>query len=158
MVLTLIAAVARNGVIGDGQRMPWHLPEDLAHFKAATMGSTLLLGRRTFESLGRVLPGRRHVVLTRNPKWRHDGVEVAASFEEALALAGPGPVFVAGGGEVYRLAMPFAERLLITHVEGDAEGSVTFPAIDPAEWAPVSQRPGPGFAIVDYVRRREQTP
>ncbi|MGV1009472.1 MAG: dihydrofolate reductase [Dermatophilaceae bacterium] len=153
MTITMIAAVARNGVIGDGERMPWHLPQDLAHFRATTMGHTLLMGRRTFAAIGRVLPGRRHIVLTRDRAWHHPGVEVAHSFEEGLALAGPTEVFVAGGGQVYQLGMPYAQRLVITHVDLDAQGSVTFPHIDPREWAETSRRPEEGFSIVVYDRR-----
>ena len=153
MTITMIAAVARNGVIGNGERMPWHLHEDLAHFRAATMGHTLLMGRCTFETIGRVLPGRRHVVLTRDRSWHHQDVEVAHSFEEGLALAGPSEVFVAGGGEIYRLGMPYAQRLVITHVDADAQGSVTFPEINPRVWVETSRQPGEGFAIVEYARR-----
>jgi hypothetical protein len=100
--ITIIAAVGRNGVIGRDGRMPWHLPEDFAHFKAATLGHALVMGRRTFESIGRALPGRRTIVITRDPGWHHSDVEVAHSFEEALSLAGVADeVFVAGGAEVY---------------------------------------------------------
>lgn len=154
MTIAMIAAVARDNVIGDGERMPWHIGEDLAHFKATTMGHTLLMGRRTFESIGRVLPGRRHVVITRDRAWQHGDVEVAHSFEEGLALAGPTEVFIAGGGQIYRLGMPFAQLLVITHVDLEVAGSVTFPPIDPSEWAEASREPGAGFAIVNYTRRR----
>jgi dihydrofolate reductase len=154
MTIAMIAAVARNDVIGDGNRMPWHLAEDLAHFRATTMGHTLLMGRRTFETIGRVLPGRRHIVITRDRSWHHGDVEVAHSFDEGLALAGPTEVFIAGGGQIYRLGMPFAERLVITHVDIDAEGTVTFPRIDPREWAETTRAPGEGFTIVEYERRR----
>jgi dihydrofolate reductase len=111
------------------------------------------MGRRTFEAIGRVLPGRRHIVLTRDRAWHHPGVEVAHSFDEGLTLAGPTEVFVAGGGQVYRLGMPYAQRLVITHVDVDAQGSVTFPPIDPREWAETSRQPGEGFSIVEYDRR-----
>jgi dihydrofolate reductase len=152
MTVGMIAAVSRNGVIGDGARMPWHLPEDLAHFKRTTMGHTLLMGRRTFDSIGRALPGRRTVVLTRNPAWAHADVEVAHTFAEGLALAGPTELWVAGGGEVYRLAMPYAVRLVITEVDQDVEGSVTFPVIDPRTWTETSRASHDGFAFVGYSR------
>ncbi len=152
MTVAMIAAVARNGVIGDGAGMPWHLPADLAFFKRTTMGHTLLMGRRTFDSIGRVLPGRRTVVLTRDRAWQHTDVEVAHSFEEGLALAGPTELWVAGGGEVYRLAMPFARRLVITEVDVDAVGSVTFPPIDSRMWTEESREPHEGFDWVTYVR------
>lgn len=154
MTVAMIAAVARNGVIGDGSRMPWHLPEDLAHFKRTTMGHTLLMGRRTFDSIGRALPGRRTVVLTRDRTWSHADVEVAHTFEEGLALAGPTELWVAGGGEIYRLAMPYAARLVITEVDQDADGSVTFPPIDPRVWTETSRMPHPsaGFSFVTFLR------
>ena len=105
--VTLIAAVARNGVIGSGPDIPWHLPEDFAFFKRTTMGHPMVMGRLTFEAIGRVLPGRRTIVVTRDPGWTRKGVEVAHSLEEALALAGAGDeVFVCGGGQVYAEAMP----------------------------------------------------
>ncbi len=152
MTVGIIAAVARNGVIGDGAGMPWHLPEDLAFFKRTTMGQTLLMGRRTFDSIGRALPGRRTVVLTRDCTWQHPGVEVAHTFEEGLALAGPTPVWVAGGGEIYRLALPYARTLVLTEIEQDAQGSVTFPPFDRDEWVETSRVPGPGLAWVTYTR------
>ena len=153
MTVGMIAAVSRNGVIGDGVRMPWHLPEDLAHFKHTTMGHTLLMGRRTFDSIGRALPGRRSIVLTRNTRWSHADVEVAHTFAEGLALAGPTELWVVGGGEVYRLAISYAARLVITEVNQDAEGSVTFPAIDARVWVETSRMPHEGFAFVGYERR-----
>ncbi|MGL4744908.1 MAG: dihydrofolate reductase [Dermatophilaceae bacterium] len=152
--VTLIAAVARNGVIGAGNAMPWHLPEDFAYFKRMTMGHPLLMGRRTFDSIGRVLPGRRTVVITRQPAWSHRGVETAHSVAEALTLAGPaGEVFVAGGGQVYAEAMPVAGRLLVTEVDLEPEGDVRFPEIDPAVWRETAREPRDGFAWVTYLRR-----
>src|SRR6476660_3597639 len=117
--VTMIAAVGRNGVIGDGRTMPWHLSEDLRFFKRTTMGHPMVMGRRTFDSMG-ALPGRRSVVVTRQPDWSSPGVEVAHSVPAALALAtdadGGEEVFVVGGGEIYRQAMPYAARLLVTEV------------------------------------------
>lgn len=153
MTVTLIAAVGPGGVIGDGERLPWHLPAELAHFKATTLGHTLLMGRRTFDSVGRALPGRHTVVLTRDLGWRHADVEVAHSLEQGLALAGPSEVFVAGGAEVYRAALPFATRLVISHVDVDAVGSVHFPDIDPAVWTEASRHERDGFTVVEYLRR-----
>jgi dihydrofolate reductase len=152
--VTMIAAVARNDVIGSGDAMPWHLPGDLQHFKAATLGHTMIMGRRTFEAIGRVLPGRRTIVITRQPEWRHPGVETAHSLADAFFLAGPGDeVFVVGGGEVYREAMPYAARLVITHVDQSPEGSVTFPEIDPDTWEETSRSDRDGYSIVTYERR-----
>ena len=155
--ITLIAAVARNGVIGADGAMPWHLPEDFAFFKRTTMGHPLVMGRATFDAIGRPLPGRRSIVITRTRNWRHDGVEVAGSMPVALDLAASGrggdEVFVIGGGQIYRLAMPLADRLLITEVDLEPEGDATFPRIDALEWVQVSRAERDGFAFVEYRRR-----
>lgn len=151
--ISLIAAVARNGVIGRDGGMPWHLPDELRHFKDTTMGHTLVMGRRTFDSIGRALPGRRTVVVTRDPSWRHAGVEAAHSFAEAIALAGPADeVFVAGGAQVYAEAMPFAHRLVITEVDAEPEGDTWFPAWARDEWREVSREPHEGWSRVVYER------
>ncbi|GAA4124956.1 dihydrofolate reductase [Knoellia locipacati] len=151
--VTLIAAVGRNGVIGSDNDMPWHLPEDFAFFKRTTMGHAMVMGRKTFDSIGRALPGRRTIVITRQADWRHPDVETVHSLDDALGLAGPvGEVFVAGGGEIYAQAMPFAHRLLITEVEQEPEGDVTFPEIDPAVWHESAREERDGFAWVTYER------
>jgi len=151
--VTMIAAVGRNGVIGDGLTMPWHLSEDLRFFKRTTMGHPMVMGRRTFDSMG-ALPGRRSVVVTRQRDWSAPGVEVAHSLPEALALVAEAEqVFVVGGGEIYRQAMAYAVRLLVTDVDQSPEGSVTFPAIDPAVWTETARDEQPGFAWVTYERR-----
>lgn len=151
--VTMIAAVGRNGVIGDGSAMPWHLSEDLRFFKRTTMGHPMIMGRRTFETMG-VLPGRRSIVVTRQLDWQHPGAETAHSLAEALSLAGPADeVFVVGGGEIYREAMPYAARLVITEVDQSPDGSVTFPEIDPAHWRETDREEHDGFAWVTYVRR-----
>jgi dihydrofolate reductase len=152
--VTLIAAIGRGGVIGDGTRMLWHIPEDFAYFKRTTMGHPLVMGRATFESIGRVLPGRRTIVLTRQPDWHHSETETAHSFAGALALAGPADeVFVCGGGQVYAEAMPFAHRLLVTEVDQAPVGSVYFPPIEPAVWVQTWREQHEGFAFVSYERR-----
>lgn len=151
--VTLIVAVGRNGVIGDGLTMPWHLSEDLKFFKRTTMGHPMVMGRRTFDSMG-ALPGRRSIVVTRQRDWSHPGVEVVHSLPEALDLVDDADeVFVVGGGEVYRLAMPYAARLLVTEVDQSPEGSVTFPEIDPAVWVETARDERDGFAWVTYERR-----
>lgn len=151
--ITIIAAVARNGVIGLDGGMPWHLPDELAHFKATTMGHPLVMGRTTFESIGRVLPGRRTVVVTRDPEWHHPGVETAHSFAEALALAGPADeVFVAGGAQLYASALPFAHRMVITEVDAEPEGDTFFPAWARADWSQESREVHDGWSRVVYER------
>jgi dihydrofolate reductase len=135
--IVLVAARARTGVIGDRGRIPWHLPGDFAHFKALTLGHPLLLGRTTFESIGRVLPGRPHIVLTRDAAWTHDGVTVAHSVEQALQVAAdldPEVVHVAGGAVIYEAMLPLATAQVITEVGIDVDGDVRYPAFDEDEW------------------------
>ncbi len=151
--LTLVAAVGSNGVIGDGAGMPWHLPEDLRHFKQLTTGGTMLMGRRTFESIGGVLPGRRSVVVTRDPAWSIEGVVVAHSLAEALLIAGDTEVFVVGGGDIYAQTIDLATRLEITEVDQAPSASVTFPPIDTQRWREVSREPHEGFDFVSWRRR-----
>ncbi|WP_137121490.1 dihydrofolate reductase [Segeticoccus rhizosphaerae] len=151
MTITLIAAVARGGVIGAGGTMAWHLPEDLKYFKRTTMGHPMVMGRKTFDSMG-ALPGRRSIVITRRPDWSADGVETAASLEEALRLAGEGEVFVVGGGEVYALALPLADRVLLTELDREVEGDTWFPELDPRVWREVGREEREGFAWVSYAR------
>jgi dihydrofolate reductase len=159
--LTLIVARARNGVIGKDNAMPWRIPGEQAYFKRVTMGHPIIMGRKTWESIGRPLPGRRSIVVTRNPGFVAPGAEVVGSLDAALAqCAGAAEAFVVGGAELYRLALPHADRLLITEIDFDFDGDTTFPAPDPARWreaardhhAPNEERP---FAVdyVEYVAR-----
>ena len=159
MTVTLIAAVARNGVIGTDGGIPWHLPEDFAHFKETTLGHTLVMGRATYESIGRPLPGRTTIVVTRDPGWSADGVLVAHSPEEALALAQEsahespqGDVFIAGGAAVYAAALPYADIQLISEVDLEPDGDTFYPAVDTDVWAEVSRDPRKGFTIVRWER------
>lgn len=122
--ISLIVARSVNGVIGREGRLPWHIPADLKRFKALTMGTAMLMGRKTFDSLPGVLPGRRHIVLTRDRSWSADGAEVAHSVDEALALAGPGPISVIGGAEVFALFLPLADRIDLTEVLEPIHGDV----------------------------------
>jgi dihydrofolate reductase len=152
--IVLVVARARNGVIGRDNALPWHLPEDLQHFKATTMGGTLLMGRRTFESIGRPLPGRRTLVLTRDPSWSHAGCERAGSLDEALALSADRPeVFVVGGAEVYAQALPRADRIVVTEVEVEVDGDAFFPPLDPADWRCTSDVPAVGRSGLRYAIR-----
>jgi dihydrofolate reductase len=123
--IALIVARARNGVIGRGGRLPWHIPADLKRFKALTMGSAMVMGRKTFDSLPGLLPGRRHIVVTRDPDWRAEGAEVAHDAVEALGLAQPGRVSVIGGAEIFALFLPFASRIELTEVLDDVPGDTT---------------------------------
>lgn len=159
--LALIAALGRNRVIGRDNRMPWHLPEDLKHFKATTMGAPVVMGRKTYESIGRPLPGRRNIVITRDPSKLADAaVDAATSLDAALALAGDVPhVFVIGGGEIYAQALPMAARLHLTEIDLAPEGDACFPAFDRDVWVEVSRDarhrddPPLDYAFVTYERR-----
>lgn len=158
----LVAAVAANGVIGDGKRMPWHLPEDLRHFKTLTVGHPVIMGRKTFESilatLGKPLPGRRNVVVSRTPGLAIPGASVAASLEAALALcSGETAVFVIGGGQLYAAALPLADRLLLTEIKRDYAGDTHFPEFDRSQWREIRRTPqisadGVAFDFVEYAR------
>lgn len=155
MTVIAIAAVADNGVIGSGEGMLWHISEDFRRFKAVTTGHTLVMGRRTFEEIG-VLPGRRHVVCTRDQRWNHPGVEVARGVEQAVEIAraaGEDRCFIAGGGQVYRDGLGLCDELDITEVHRSPEGPVVFPRIDPRVWREVRREPHDGFDFVGYVRR-----
>ena len=120
--VTLVVARATNGVIGRDGTLPWHIPADLKRFKALTMGSAMIMGRKTFDSLPGLLPGRRHIVLTRDPGWRATGAEVAHSRDEALTLAGGEPVSVIGGSAVFAMFLPLAHRIELTEVLTEIEG------------------------------------
>src|SRR3954468_10638282 len=120
--ITIVVARAQNGVIGRGGKLPWHLPADLKRFKALTMGTAMVMGRKTFESLPGLLPGRRHIVLTRDTTWRAEGAQVARDVEEAIALAGAEAISVIGGAEIFRLFMPLADRIELTEVPEDVAG------------------------------------
>jgi len=137
-LISLIVAMAQNGVIGRDNSMPWRLPEDLKRFRAFTLGKPILMGRKTFESIGRPLEGRTNLVLTRDRSWFAPGVIVVHSVEEALTQASASDeLVVIGGAEIYRLVLPFARRIYLTHVHADVQGDITFPEFDPTQWADV---------------------
>jgi len=139
MRLALIAALDRNGLIGRDNDLPWRLPADLQHFKRMTMGKPILMGRLTWESLGRPLPGRHNIVLTRDPDYRADGATVVASIDAALATAGDtDEAMVIGGAAFYRAMLPRAERLYLTRIDAEFEGDAWFPEIDPDMWREVA--------------------
>ena len=152
--VVLVAAVARNGVIGRGPEIPWRVPGEQAVFKRLTMGHVLVMGRTTYESIGRPLPGRTTIVLTRDPAWSADGVLVAHDLDEALALAQdlPGEVMVAGGAQVYAAAMPVATEQLISEIPLEPEGDVRYPEIDPQAWVEADRESHDGFEVVRLVR------
>ena len=135
MTLSLIVAASRNNVIGNEGGLPWHLPDDLGHFKRLTMGKPVIMGRRTFESIGRPLPDRRNIVMTRQADYSAKGCEVVSSVDEALELVhGTDEVMIIGGGQVYRDFLQRADRIYLTRVQADVEGDTHFPEIDEAAW------------------------
>ncbi|ATE59085.1 dihydrofolate reductase [Thauera sinica] len=162
--VVIIAAVARNGVIGRDNGLPWRLKADLRRFRAVTLGHPLLMGRRTWESLGRPLPGRRNMVVSRDPGFRAEGAEVFASVDAALAAAGGNEkVFVIGGAEIYRQLMPRADRLMLTEVWADVDGDAHFPPIDSMQFIEERREPHEAdadnehdFDFVQYRRRRTE--
>jgi len=162
MTVSLIAVVARNGAIGKGNALLVHLSEDLKHFKRTTLGCPVIMGRKTFESIGRPLPGRRNVVVTRNAQWHAEGVEPAHSLDAALGLVRDAPkTFVIGGGELYAQALPHADELVLTELERDFDGDTFFPAWDRRQFKETSRErhhaDAPNdfdYAFVTYQRVR----
>lgn len=154
-----VVAVAANGVIGNEGGMPWHLPADLRHFKALTTGKPMIMGRKTFESLPGLLPGRRHIVLTRDTDWAEEGAEVAHSPEEAIALANAPHIAVIGGAEIYRQFLPYADRIEWTEVAAEPTGDTRFPDFDRSQWTETAREEHPadgrlpGFAFVTLQRK-----
>lgn len=148
--LALVVAMAENGVIGAAGGLPWRLKSDLRRFRAVTMGKPLVMGRKTFQSIGRPLDGRDNIVVTRQTDFSADGVLIAQNFADALPIAderararGAGEICVIGGGEIFAQALPLAARLYVTHIQGRPPGDVTFPAIAPQDWLEVSREPLP---------------
>ena len=163
MRIHLIVARARNGVIGKDGTLPWHVPEDLAHFKRVTLGHTLIMGRKTFDSIGRPLPGRRNIVVTRNRHWQAAGVETAASLHAALEKCATmpggngGEVFIIGGAQLYAQALQqHVDSVYVTEIDADFEGDARFPALDPARWCECSREhfaaSGSRSFAFDFVR------
>ncbi|KKB13030.1 diacylglycerol kinase [Devosia geojensis] len=165
--IAMIAAVAENGVIGAHQTIPWRIPSDMAFFKRTTMGKPLVMGRKQFETVGKPLPGRANIVVTRQAGYAPDGVIVMSGLDEAIAHAraiaardGADEVMIVGGGEIYRQAISLADRLYISHVALSPEGDVTFPVIEASEWkvveepdVPPGEKDGAAFRVKVYERR-----
>ena len=159
----LVAAVARNGVIGARGKLPWHLPEDLRHFKQLTLTHPIIMGRRTWESLGKPLPGRENIVISRTSGFEAPGASIARSVEGAIALcAGEALAFVIGGAEIYAAALPMADGLVLTEIDRDYEGDTRFPDWDRAAWRETQREAhtaadGTRFAFVLYQRLDSKT-
>jgi dihydrofolate reductase len=169
MDVVIHVAIAENGVIGRDGGLPWRLSTDLKRFKAETMGKPIVMGRKTHEGLGRPLPGRLNIVVTRDKAWRGEGVEVVHSLDEAIRLAtargrcmaGADEICIIGGGEIYAQALPLADRLDVTHVLASVDGDTFFPPIDPGEWrvacsreVPAGEKDSHATRFTVYERRR----
>jgi dihydrofolate reductase len=156
--LTLVVAIDAQRGIGINNKLPWHLPEDLAHFKRTTSGHPIVMGRKTYDSIGRPLPNRRNIVVTRNPAWRREGVEAVTSFGDALKLAGDEEIMVIGGAQIFAEALPLADRLVVTEIGKTFDCDTFFPEIDPQQWKEVareqhhSEQQGLDYAFVGYQR------
>jgi len=160
-VFSIIAAVSENNVIGNANALPWRIPEDLARFRALTMGHTLVMGRKTFESIGRPLPGRTTLVLTRRDDFAVPGVLVAHDRDAAVALAPGQHVFVAGGADIYAQFLPLVARMYLTRVDGTFEGDTYFPSFNPSEWTLVSSersRPAAGLPSCTFEVYERRAP
>jgi dihydrofolate reductase len=157
--ITLVVARADNGVIGRDGTLPWHIPADLKHFKAVTMGTPMIMGRKTFESLPKLLPGRRHIVLTRDAAWVAEGAETVRSVSAALAAAGGQRVSVIGGAEIFRLLEPQATAVQLTEVHADVPGDTSMPPFDPHVWQEAAREDHPAeegrpaFSFIRLIRR-----
>ncbi|MCG3147561.1 MAG: IS1595 family transposase ISSsu9 [Verrucomicrobiae bacterium] len=166
MKIVIIAAVAENGTIGDAGKIPWHISDDLKRFKRLTLGHPIIMGRKTYESLGKPLPGRRNVVLTRGEPIPN--IECFSSLDEALQACtsplprggegqGEGKVFIIGGAEIYRLALPLADTMLLTHVHRRVDGDTKFPDFDRSQWREVHREETPEYSFVEYEKSVESS-
>ena len=158
--ITLIAAMGKNMAIGLNGRMPWHLPAELQHFKTATMGKTMVMGRKTWQAIGRPLPGRQNIVISRNPDFCATGIEHCDSLEAAVELATSEEIMVIGGGQLYQLALPLAQRMILTLIDIEPQADTWFPAWDKTCWRAAKERYFPAddknklaYRIVEYNRQ-----
>jgi len=158
--LTLVVAIDAQNGIGVDNQLPWHLPEDLAHFKRVTLGKPVIMGRKTFDSIGRALPKRRNIVVTRNAGWSHDGVDSATSLEAAIALLDGEPASIIGGAQIFAEAMHVADAMIVTHIDHSFRCDTFFPPIDSAVWIETAREShradeqGVDYAFVTYARRQ----
>jgi dihydrofolate reductase len=154
MIISIIAAVSNNNVIGKDNKLPWHLPGDLKRFKELTTGHTIIMGRKTFESIGRPLPSRRNIVVTRNKDYKADGVEIIHSIKEALDLVkNEDEVFIIGGEEIYKLALPMANKIYLTRINKEYDGDAFFPELGP-EWSGTECIKKEGYEFCMYEKAK----
>lgn len=157
-MVALIAALGTKNIIGNNNKLPWNIPEDLKHFKDLTNRHVVVMGRKTYESIlgyrGKPLPNRTNVVITKNTEFKAmEGVEIYHAFQDAFGAHANEDIFVIGGAEIYKQAIELADKLYITHVQGSYEGDAFFPTIDPALWKEISREPHEGYSFVEYVRQ-----
>lgn len=158
--LTIVVAIDRQRGIGINNALPWHLPEDLAHFKRTTLGHPIIMGRKTFESIGRPLPKRRNIVITRNRDWQHEGAEAVGSLEQALQLLNGEEACIIGGAQIFTEAMPITDRLIVTEIDHVFPCDTFFPEIDKSAWQETAreshqaEQQGYRYDFVTYERRR----
>jgi dihydrofolate reductase len=156
--ITLVVALDAQRGIGVDNKLPWHLPEDLAHFKRVTLGHPIIMGRKTFDSIGRPLPKRRNIVVTRNADWRHEGVDAVTSLQDAIALTGDEPASIIGGAQIFNESMALADRMIVTEIAHTFECDTFFPPIDPSQWTETarethhSEANGYDYAFVTYLK------
>ena len=156
--LTIVVAIDAQRGIGIDNKLPWHLPEDLAHFKRLTSGHPIIMGRKTFDSIGRALPNRRNIVITRSDQWRHDGVEAVGSLADAVALVGEAPAFIIGGAQIFKDAVAIADRMVVTEIAHTFDCDTFFAPLEDDVWAESaraayhSDASGYDFAIVTYAK------
>lgn len=153
MEIIIIAAVAENNVIGKAGKLPWHLPEDLKHFKKLTMSYPIIMGRRTFESIGKPLPGRRNIVITHNIDFAAEGADVFHSFEAALDSCTDDKVFIIGGFSLFKEALEFADKIEMTKIHKKVDGDVLFPEVNWNEWEELSREDHREYSFISYKRR-----
>lgn len=154
-MITIIVAIGNNYVIGKEGWMPWNLPEDLKQFKQKTLHHTVVMGRKTFESIGKPLPKRKNLVVTRDPRWQVQGVEVISDFEDFLRQhhhSGE-EIFIAGGAQIYRAALPYADKLIISHIDTDIEGDTFFPKWDRSKFDVIESVEYEGFTVKTYMKK-----
>lgn len=151
-MISIIVAVAENNVIGCHNKLIWHISEDLKRFKSLTISHPIIMGRKTYDSIGRPLPGRQNIVITRNSQLKIEGCDVVGSLSEAMELTLGKEPFVIGGGEIYREALPLATRLYLTKVYQSPEGDTFFPEINPTEWREINRERREGYDFIDFER------
>lgn len=155
-MITIIVAIGKNFVIGKNGWMPWNIPEDLRQFKEKTLNHTVVMGRKTFEAIGRPLPKRKNIVVTRDPRWHFDGVETVVDLEAFLqqCQSGDEEVFIAGGAQIYQTALPYADKLIISHIDTEIDGDTFFPKWDRSKFDVIDTVDYKDFSVKTYIKKK----